>query len=260
MGAEVGLPFWRGLNPVGGDPYSLLEFCFHFSPRRPTTVPRVAPPLMITTRSFAVLGLCLAFGLAVFGVQVNRAVRRAREFDRYLTVRGASELEVKATLAIWPIRAAAFAEDLPGLKKAMEATRDIAVEFLRERGIPAEDINSGLPVVQDRHEIRTEDGHKISPRYKAVITLVVRSKKTDVVKQAIQQVDRLLARLTREAGFAGRIVVLGEPDIRPGDARIEWADGGIVIDRAALDRSIDDVIAEALGEIQTGAQPQQTTR
>lgn len=147
---------------------------------------------MITTRSFAVLGLCLAFGLAVFGVQVNRAVRRAREFDRYLTVRGASELEVKATLAIWPIRAAAFAEDLPGLKKSMEATRDIAVEFLRERGIPAEDINSGLPVVQDRHEIRTEDGHKISPRYKAVITLVVRSKKPDVVKQAIQQVDRLL--------------------------------------------------------------------
>jgi flagellar assembly protein FliH len=73
----------------------------------------------------------------------------------------------------------------------------------------------------------------------------------------VEQVDRLLARLTREAGFAGRIVVLGEPDIRPGDARIEWADGGIVIDRGALDRSIDDVIAEALGESPAGAQPRQ---
>jgi flagellar assembly protein FliH len=76
----------------------------------------------------------------------------------------------------------------------------------------------------------------------------------------VEQVDKLLARLTREAGFAGRIVVLGEPDVRPGDARIEWADGGILVDRAALDRSIDDVIAEALGEIPPGAQPQQTIR
>lgn len=73
----------------------------------------------------------------------------------------------------------------------------------------------------------------------------------------VEQVDKLLARLTREAGFAGRIVVLGEPDIRPGDGRIEWADGGIVIDRGALDRSIDDVIAEALGEIPSGARTQQ---
>lgn len=64
----------------------------------------------------------------------------------------------------------------------------------------------------------------------------------------VEQVDRLLARLTREAGFAGRIVVLGEPDVPPGDARIEWADGGIVIDRAALDRSIERVISESLGQ------------
>jgi flagellar assembly protein FliH len=54
-------------------------------------------------------------------------------------------------------------------------------------------------------------------------------------------------------------IVLGEPDVKPGDARIEWADGGIVIDRAALDRSISDVIADALGGFPQGAQPQQTT-
>lgn len=75
----------------------------------------------------------------------------------------------------------------------------------------------------------------------------------------VEQVDRLLARLTREAGFAGRIVVLGEPDIGLGDARIEWADGGIVIDRAALDQSIAKVITDALGHIPEGAQPRNAT-
>lgn len=45
------------------------------------------------------------------------------------------------------------------------------------------------------------------------------------------------------SGFSGRLVVLGEPDIQPGDARIEWSDGGIVRDSAALEAEIDERIA-----------------
>jgi len=50
---------------------------------------------MITTRSFAVLGLSLIIALTIFGVQVVKAVKKGREFDRYLTVRGLSEREVR---------------------------------------------------------------------------------------------------------------------------------------------------------------------
>ena len=46
------------------------------------------------------------------------------------------------------------------------------------------------------------------------------------------------------SGFSGRLVVLGEPDIRLGDARIEWSDGGIVRDSAALETQIDERIAQ----------------
>jgi flagellar assembly protein FliH len=48
--------------------------------------------------------------------------------------------------------------------------------------------------------------------------------------------------LVRAAGFDGRLVVLAEPDIAPGDCRIEWADGGLVRDRARTQA----VIAEAV--------------
>ncbi|HVY50362.1 MAG TPA: FliH/SctL family protein [Devosia sp.] len=41
------------------------------------------------------------------------------------------------------------------------------------------------------------------------------------------------------SGFSGRLVVLGDPDQAPGDARLEWADGGIARDRAALEAEID---------------------
>lgn len=48
------------------------------------------------------------------------------------------------------------------------------------------------------------------------------------------------------SGFTGRLVVLGEPDITLGDARLEWADGGIVRDSAELEAQIDRRIAQYL--------------
>lgn len=46
-----------------------------------------------------------------------------------------------------------------------------------------------------------------------------------------------------QSGFAGRLVILGEPDIRLGDGRVEWADGGLVRDVAAISADIDRRIA-----------------
>ena len=45
------------------------------------------------------------------------------------------------------------------------------------------------------------------------------------------------------SGFTGRLVVLGDPDRTISDAKIEWADGGIVRDSAALEAEIDQRIA-----------------
>ena len=48
------------------------------------------------------------------------------------------------------------------------------------------------------------------------------------------------------SGFTGRLVVLGEPDITLGDARLEWVDGGIVRDSTELEAQIDRRIAQYL--------------
>lgn len=64
------------------------------------------------------------------------------------------------------------------------------------------------------------------------------------------------ARITT-SGFSGRLVVLGDPEQALGDAKLEWVDGGIVRDRAALEAEIDDRIAAFLaarrGHPETGA-------
>jgi flagellar assembly protein FliH len=63
-----------------------------------------------------------------------------------------------------------------------------------------------------------------------------------------------LEALVRTHGFEGRLVVLAEPEIGPGDCRVEWADGGMVRDRAAVERQIDDAVNRYLAARPRGPQ------
>jgi flagellar assembly protein FliH len=48
--------------------------------------------------------------------------------------------------------------------------------------------------------------------------------------------------IARMSGFDGRLVVLAEPSIGPGDCRIEWADGGLTRDRAGTEAAINEAV------------------
>ena len=64
-------------------------------------------------------------------------------------------------------------------------------------------------------------------------------------ERARDELDEI-ARAARLRRPPGR---LAEPDIAPGDCRIEWADGGVKRDRAAIEAAI----AEAVGALRRGA-------
>jgi flagellar assembly protein FliH len=49
-------------------------------------------------------------------------------------------------------------------------------------------------------------------------------------------------RLATQSGFQGRLVILAEPEIETGDCRIEWADGGVVLERAAIEAKISELV------------------
>jgi len=64
--------------------------------------------------------------------------------------------------------------------------------------------------------------------------------------------------IVRARNFAGRLVVLAEPDIAVGDCRIEWADGGIQRDAAAADAAISEAVASYISARRSFAASQQT--
>lgn len=48
------------------------------------------------------------------------------------------------------------------------------------------------------------------------------------------------------SGFSGRLIVMGDPDIRLGDGKLEWVDGGLVRDIGAVSKDIDRKISAYL--------------
>jgi flagellar assembly protein FliH len=51
-----------------------------------------------------------------------------------------------------------------------------------------------------------------------------------------------IERMAKQSGFEGRLVILAEPEIGTGDCKIEWADGGVVLERAAIEAKIDELV------------------
>lgn len=63
----------------------------------------------------------------------------------------------------------------------------------------------------------------------------------------IDAANAVLDRAAAERGFAGRLIVLGEPDMAAGDFRLEWADGGVARSGAEIDALIAAAIARHCG-------------
>jgi flagellar assembly protein FliH len=55
-----------------------------------------------------------------------------------------------------------------------------------------------------------------------------------------------IERMAKQAGFEGRLVILAEPTITTGDCRIEWADGGVVLERNAIEAKISELVGRYL--------------
>ena len=61
----------------------------------------------------------------------------------------------------------------------------------------------------------------------------------------VEKTEALMQKIARERGFEGRLVIMGEPEIAPGDARLEWADGGVVREGAKIGASVAEAIRAA---------------
>jgi flagellar assembly protein FliH len=74
-----------------------------------------------------------------------------------------------------------------------------------------------------------------------------------IYDQLFEEAHTRLTQIAERNGFSGRLVVLADPDMAPGDCRIEWADGGATRDRAVIEAAIGEAVDRYLAVRRPGS-------
>ena len=165
-------------------------------------------------------------------------------------------------------------------ERVAEAERRTAAAF-EQIGDGIDRLARSLTAVEARLEAETVDvavavGRKLAPEliarqpFEEIAVLATECFKQLVasphiavrVNDTLQQTAReRLEAIARDRGFAGRLIVIAEPDIAAGDCRIDWADGGLVRDRAATEAAIAEAVRRylAVGQGAAGTEPGEIT-
>jgi len=126
------------------------------------------------------------------GGLVGWSLYRARSADRYVTVRGFSEREVAANLAVWPIVFSATSNDLTALQQRIDESAQKVREFLRP-DFADEQISISSPRVTDREaQVVRKAEEARQDRYAAESTITVRTDRIDVLRKAVERSGELV--------------------------------------------------------------------
>lgn len=67
----------------------------------------------------------------------------------------------------------------------------------------------------------------------------------------IDRMKETVDRMAMERGLSGRIILLGEPAMSADDCVVEWADGGVVRNRAEIEQAVTEIVARYIDTIST---------
>ncbi|MGO9016800.1 MAG: SIMPL domain-containing protein [Syntrophobacteraceae bacterium] len=146
---------------------------------------------MPTDRNLSILlALGIFLGLVIGAAILGRSIEEIRKSERYVTVKGFAERDVKADLAVWPIKVKTAGDNLSEVSQSSEQTRKKVVQFLIEKGFKPEEIVNQYLTVSDRQaeSSKVKDGL----RYVADATIVLRSNDVDKVQRVSQMTDELI--------------------------------------------------------------------
>jgi hypothetical protein len=148
---------------------------------------------MATIDRDIVRALILAIGIALAGFLAGNGLARARSADRYVTVKGVSEREVKADLAIWPINVVGADNQLTVAHTKLQTSVASVRAFLARQGIDTTQIALVGFSVSDALANQYAPERQPANRFVIRETVMIRSRNPDLVLAASQKIGELAA-------------------------------------------------------------------
>jgi flagellar assembly protein FliH len=123
-----------------------------------------------------------------------------------------------------------IAKGFAGIERRMETEAvDVAVSCARKL---CSELIASQPLAEIEGLVRDCFSHLVATPH-----LVVRIN-AGLYDAAHERIEKM----AKQSGFQGRLVILAEPEIATGDCRIEWADGGVVLERSAIEAKISELV------------------
>ena len=138
--------------------------------------------------------LVLAAGLIIGGYFIGNMHKTGKEYDRYVQVKGLSEREVEADLAVWPINAVLTGNDLKTLKNSIENQNDLVYKFFIDLGFSDEELTRGMVNITDARSNLYNNNQYTGFRYLSKSEFTVRTKDIKKLQNALSESLNLMSK------------------------------------------------------------------
>jgi hypothetical protein len=134
-------------------------------------------------RESVILGALFLIAISIFGWQLSGSILTLKALDRTVTVKGLSEREVPANIAIWRISFEEATNDLTQLYSNIRTKNESITDYLFANGFGKEEVTVSMPNIEDRETNRYVDPEKIRFRFAGTSTITVYTEKVDSVRE-----------------------------------------------------------------------------
>jgi hypothetical protein len=139
-------------------------------------------------RLLIICSVCIITAMIAGSVILGRALQRFKSEDRFISVKGFSEREVKSDFAVWTIRTRVANNDLNEGSRAIEEVKNKVISFLTANGIKSDEIIQKELIVNDK-KAQEYGTYTIGDSFRFIIDNIIQVRSTDV--DIIHKVSRM---------------------------------------------------------------------
>jgi hypothetical protein len=162
--------------------------------------------------------ILIAAGVGVGGWFVGQGLESFRQAERFITIKGLAEQDVKSDFAIWGLSFRRAGSDYQVVRTELASDREAVVAFLRQQGFTDDEIELRPLRITDLMA-REYGQQEVALRYTGEGSVLVRSARVDLVAKASNAIDPLItAGVPLSDGSAGgqpRYFLRGFNDVKP---------------------------------------------
>jgi len=139
--------------------------------------------------------IALSFSIVIAGYFIGNLSKKGKEYDRSVHVKGLSEKQVKADLAVWPINITLAGNDLKILKSEIENQNNEVKIFFINNGFTEKELSIGTTNINDSRALLYDSGNQNREfRYIANSDFTIRTTDIDKLQKALSKSLELISK------------------------------------------------------------------